>query len=75
MKINFSKCEMIPLNLNENEGDHLASIFGCKIDFLSISYLSNPLHWKTLTVNDCQFLIDKIEHKLQGWKCKLFLRT
>jgi Reverse transcriptase (RNA-dependent DNA polymerase) len=71
MKINFSKCEMIPLNLNENEGHQLASIFGCRIGSLPLTYLGIPLHWKTLTVSDWQFLIDKIEHKLQGWKRKL----
>jgi hypothetical protein len=52
MKINFSKCEMIPLNLHEEEGNQLASIFGCKLGFLPISYLGIPLNWKTLTTND-----------------------
>jgi hypothetical protein len=27
IKINISKCEMIPLNLKDDEGDKLASIF------------------------------------------------
>jgi Reverse transcriptase (RNA-dependent DNA polymerase) len=71
MKINFLKYEMIPLNLNENEGKQLASNFECKIGSLPISYLCIPLHWKTLTASDWQFLIDKIEHKLQRWKEKL----
>jgi hypothetical protein len=52
MKINFSKYEMIPFNLKNNEGDKLASIFDCKLGSLPISYLGIPLHWKTLTVND-----------------------
>jgi hypothetical protein len=44
MKINFLKCEMIPLNLKENKSDQLASIFGCKLGSLPISYLGIPLH-------------------------------
>jgi Reverse transcriptase (RNA-dependent DNA polymerase) len=46
MKIKFSKCEMIPLNLKEKEGSHLASLFGCKLGHLSLTYLGIPLHWK-----------------------------
>jgi hypothetical protein len=30
-----------------------------------------PLHWKQLSVHDWNFLIEKIENKLQGWKGKL----
>jgi hypothetical protein len=52
MKINFSRCEIILLNLKDDEGDKLASIFGCKLGYLSISYLGIPLYWKTLTDND-----------------------
>jgi hypothetical protein len=35
VKINFSKCKMIPLNLSEEEGSQLASIFGYKIALVS----------------------------------------
>jgi Reverse transcriptase (RNA-dependent DNA polymerase) len=52
MKINFIKYEMIPLNLNENEGNQLVSIFECILGSLPISYLGIPLHWKILTVSD-----------------------
>jgi hypothetical protein len=52
MKIIFFKCEMIPLNLKEDEGIQLASIFDCKLGFLLISYLGIPLHWKIFTASD-----------------------
>jgi hypothetical protein len=38
---------------------------------LSINYLDVPLHWKKLNTNHWEFLISKIEKKLQGWKEKL----
>jgi hypothetical protein len=52
MKIIFFKCEMISLNLNEDEGNQLSSIFGCKLGSLPNSYLDIPLHWKILTTSD-----------------------
>jgi hypothetical protein len=65
MKINYSKYEMVPLNLCEAEGQYLASLFICSLGTLPINYLGIPLHWKKLSVSDWNFLIDKIEHKLQ----------
>jgi hypothetical protein len=48
LKINYNKCEMIPLNITKEMGTHLASLFGCKIGHLPITYLGIPLHWKNL---------------------------
>jgi hypothetical protein len=44
LKINYSKSEMIPLNLQETESNRLANIIGCKIGILPIKYLGVPLH-------------------------------
>jgi hypothetical protein len=35
---------MISLNLKKDKGIQLASIFGCKLGYLPISYLGIPLH-------------------------------
>jgi hypothetical protein len=48
-KINFDKCEMVPLNISDVEGYNLAHILGCKIFHLPTTYLGVPLHHKTLT--------------------------
>jgi hypothetical protein len=52
LKINYAKCEMIPLNIYEEMGHHLAFLFGCKVGTLPISYLGIPLYWKSLSVHD-----------------------
>jgi Reverse transcriptase (RNA-dependent DNA polymerase) len=48
LKINFDKCEMVPLNISDEEGYNLAQILGCKISHLPITYLRVSLHNKTL---------------------------
>jgi hypothetical protein len=56
IKINFHKCELVPLNLSNKLGDHLAKQLGCKIFYLPLMYLGWTL----------KILIPKIENKLQG---------
>lgn len=52
MKIKFSKCEMIPLNISLEDGTILARHIGCKLGSLRIQYLGVPLRWKPLTSTD-----------------------
>jgi hypothetical protein len=44
MKINFNKCELIPLNLTDSEGTLFAEQLGCQLSTLPLMYLSMPLH-------------------------------
>ena len=62
---------MYPLNLNDLEYADLASILGCKVVNLPLTYLGVPINNKSLTDIDWQILIDKIEKKLQTWKGSL----
>jgi hypothetical protein len=71
MKIFFSKCEIVPLNVTQWEGDQLAEQLGCKVSNLPLMYLGMPLHWKKFTCDQWNFLIEKIENKLLSWKGKL----
>jgi Reverse transcriptase (RNA-dependent DNA polymerase) len=64
LKINYSKREIISMNIFEDEGNNLASLFGCNVGTLPISYMGVPLYWKKLSVSDWNFFIDKIEKKL-----------
>jgi hypothetical protein len=66
LKINYSKSELMPLNLFDNEGNHLAGILGYKIGCLRIKYLGVPLQWKKLRNRDCDFLINKVDKKLDN---------
>jgi hypothetical protein len=64
MRIIFSKCERIPFNFSPDIGSTLASKFGCKSGTLPITYLGFPFHNKKLSIQDWNFLIEKIEHNL-----------
>jgi hypothetical protein len=44
LKINYTKNELIPLNITEQESNNMAQLFGCKISTLPIKYLGIPLH-------------------------------
>jgi hypothetical protein len=46
LKINFTKCELMPLNISNQDGQYLANILECKVGTLSITYLETSLHWK-----------------------------
>jgi hypothetical protein len=71
LKINYTKSELVPLNLTQIEGLQLANIIGCKIVTLPITYLGVPLHWHKLRLKDWDFLINKVHLKLEHWKGKL----
>lgn len=51
--------------------DGLASTFQCKAAQFPIKYSGLLLHDRKLRVADWQFLIDKVESKLQHWKGQL----
>jgi hypothetical protein len=52
LKINFTKSELIPLNISTQEGQQYANILGCKVGTLPLTYLGTPLHWKKLKIHD-----------------------
>jgi hypothetical protein len=52
LKINYSKREIISMNIFEDEGNNLASLFGRNVGTLPISYMGVPLHWKKIFVSD-----------------------
>jgi hypothetical protein len=44
LTINFTKSELIPLNISTQEGQQYANILGCKVCTFPITYLGTPLH-------------------------------
>jgi Reverse transcriptase (RNA-dependent DNA polymerase) len=52
LKINFTKSEIVPLNLTKEEGIQYNNILGCKVSSFSITYLGVPLHWYKLKNKD-----------------------
>jgi Reverse transcriptase (RNA-dependent DNA polymerase) len=68
LKINLSKSELVPLNLDPAQGQYLASLLNCYLRKLPIKYLDVNLHWKKPYKSDWQLLIDKFHKKLPQWK-------
>lgn len=66
IKINLDKKEMYVINTEHITT--LADLFKCTTASFPIKYLGLPLHDRKLKVNDWQFLILKLEKKLQNWK-------
>jgi hypothetical protein len=60
MKINYSKIELIPINMDENEIAPFKDVFECALGQFPIKYLGIPLHDGKLRKEDIQPLIHKI---------------
>jgi hypothetical protein len=57
MRINFHKCDLVPININPDE----AQLFSQGV----------PLHYKKLRKEDLQPVVDKVIKKGGGWRGKL----
>lgn len=44
LKINFSKSELVPINLQDSQMKYYAQILNCKVGSLPIKYLGLSLH-------------------------------
>ena len=71
MRINYSKSELVPINLCEDDVNALKSIFGCSIGTFPIKYLGIPLHHDKLRREDIQPIVDKILKRIADWRGKL----
>jgi hypothetical protein len=65
IKLNFNKYELVPFNLTDSEGTLFVEQLICKLSSLPFMYLGIHLLWKKLSVDSWNFLIEKIENKLQ----------
>ena len=63
IKMNYDKTELYPINV-ENP-IVFQSVFRCHLGEFPIKYLGLPLHYKTLYIADWNFLVAKVESKLQ----------
>jgi hypothetical protein len=71
MRINYSKSELTPINLDEEETQGYTKIFCCKIGKFPFTYLGVPLHYEKLRREDIQPVVDKIMKRIAGWKGRL----
>jgi hypothetical protein len=72
LKINLSKSEILPID-DVGDVEVLASILGCRVASLPMTYSGLPLGsaYKASTI--WNGIIEKMEHRLTGWK-RLYLR-
>ena len=71
MRVNFHKSEILTMNLEEEESKEICSIFNCPAGSFPLKYLGAPLHFEKLTREELQPLVDKLLHRIQGWRGKL----
>ncbi|XP_035547425.1 uncharacterized protein LOC118348939 [Juglans regia] len=65
LKVNFDKSELVPVE-NVSNTRQLASILGCKVAALPITYLGLPLGAATRASSIWDSVIEKIGRKLAG---------
>jgi hypothetical protein len=65
MRINFHKCDLVPINISVEESQEYAQSLSCKLGCFPIKYLGAPLHYRRLRKEDLQPVIDKIIKKLE----------
>jgi hypothetical protein len=71
MNINYSKSDLISVNLDEEETLQYFRIFCCKVGSFPFKYLGVHLHYKKLRREGIQPILDKVINKIPDWKGKL----
>lgn len=64
LKVNYEKSFMVPINVQEQKFDELATSFGCSEGSLLFTYLGLPLSIDKPTVADFKPLVTKCEIRL-----------
>ncbi|KAJ4751417.1 RNA-directed DNA polymerase (reverse transcriptase)-related family protein [Rhynchospora pubera] len=75
LSINFTKSNLVPINLSDAHSSALASTFLCSISNLPLAYLGLQLSHKTPDKSSFMPLLEKIDRKLQSWKGRLLTRA
>ncbi|KAF1867730.1 hypothetical protein Lal_00050163 [Lupinus albus] len=70
LKINFNKCTMYGLNIDEALSLRLAGFLHCRISNNSISYLGIPVGVNHKRKSSWSALINRIQFKLSSWNSK-----
>lgn len=64
LKVNFQKSTLIPINIQPNRAEMLATIFGCQIGTLPFTYLGLPTGNSKPKIEEFLPLIQRIEKRL-----------
>lgn len=75
MRINFHKCELVPINVDMDEAQLVAQSLCCKLGSFPIKYLGVPLHHSKLRREDLQPIVDALLKRAAGWRGRLLSRA
>jgi hypothetical protein len=71
MRINFHKCDLIAINVEDQDAQLVSQSLCCKLGQLPLKYLGVPLHYTKLRKEDVQPIVDKLLKKAAGWRGRL----
>ena len=71
LRINFHKCELVPINVSQDEAQDFAQTLCCRLGNFPIKYLGVPLHHSKLRKEDLQPIVDSLLKRAAGWRGKL----
>ncbi|KAJ4818941.1 RNA-directed DNA polymerase (reverse transcriptase)-related family protein [Rhynchospora pubera] len=75
LNLNLLKSTFVPFNLTALQSQQVKHVLGCNLSQLPLSYLGLPLTTVRPSREVYKLLIEKLEHKLAGWKNKLLSRA
>jgi hypothetical protein len=66
LRINYSKSQLVPINVSEDLVTLLAEDFGCQVGTMPFTYLGLPLGTTRPTMRDMMPLVCRLERKLSS---------
>lgn len=66
MRINFDESDLMTIGMDEDEANHLARQFRCKIGDFQLSTWESPYIMISLEGEDIQPIVDKIIRRIAG---------
>ena len=70
-KINFHESEVIVMDQPEQEQRRIANLLNCKMGDFTFIYLGLPISDRKLTVEQWNFLVNKLAKKVEVWMGRL----
>jgi hypothetical protein len=73
LKVNYSKSQMLSINVSQEKLERLANTFGCSIDSFPFTYLDLPMGTTKPRMEDLTPIMDRVERCLSGSPTWLWL--
>lgn len=63
LRVNYSKSQLIPINLTPQVADSLAQVFGCQLGTMPFTYLGLPMGTTKPRIEDLSPIMDRVERR------------